>query len=191
MRKLKIVEHVSLDGVMQHENDEQFAHANWTLPYRTPAGLAAVLEAQGSHYDLLLGRRTYDAWATYWPQAGDNPMANRLNAAHKYVVTNRPDGLAWQPAQALGPDPLAAIRALKATPGPDLLVCGSSTLLPELLGQGLADELVLLVYPVLLGYGKRFFSAHAHPSELAFVGSQATSTGVLLNTYRYVGALAA
>lgn len=189
MRKVRIMEHVSLDGVIQHESDENFAHANWTTPYRTPAGLAAVVKAYGSSFDLLLGRRTYDAWADFWPQAGDSPMANNLNAATKYVATHRPDSLTWGPVQDLGADILAGIRALKATDGPDLIVCGSSTLTTVLLEQNLVDEVVLLVYPILLGRGKRLFSNQADPCELAFVSSQATSTGVLLNTYRYVGAL--
>ena len=189
MRKVRIMEHISLDGVIQHENDENFAHGNWTTPYRTPAGLAAVVEAYGSRFDLLLGRRTYDAWAGFWPQAGDSPMANNLNAATKYVATHRPDSLAWGPVQDLGADILAGIRALKATDGPDLIICGSSTLTTVLLEQNLVDEVVLLVYPVLLGRGKRLFSESTDPRELAFVSSQVTSTGVLLNTYRHVGAL--
>ena len=191
MRKLRIMEHISLDGVIQHENGEGFAHGNWTAPYRTPAGLAAVIEAQGSRFDLLLGRRTYDAWAGYWPQAGDNPLANTLNAATKYVATHRPDSLTWGPVADLGAEILAGIHRLKATDGPDLITWGSSTLTSVLLEQGLADEVLLLVYPVLLGRGKRFFSDRATPCELAFVSSQATSTGVLINTYRPVGALRA
>ena len=183
------MEHVSLDGVLQHDDSDGFAYGNWTTPYRTPAGLAAVVEAYGNRFDLLLGRRTYDAWAGFWPQAGDSPMANNLNAATKYVATHRPDSLRWGPVQAVGADILAGIRALKATAGPDLIVCGSSTLTTVLLDQDLVDEVVLLVYPVLLGRGKRLFSTQADPRELAFVSSQVTSTGVLLNTYRHVGAL--
>lgn len=189
MRKIRIMEHISLDGVIQHENGDGFAHANWTTPYRTPAGLAAVVEAYGSSFDLLLGRRTYDAWAGFWPQAGDSPMANSLNRATKYVATHRPESLVWGPAQGLGIDVLEGIRHLKATDGPDLIVCGSSTLTTLLLDQGLVDEVVLLVYPVLLGRGKRLFSTQADPRELAFVSTNATSTGVLLNTYRHVGPL--
>ncbi len=183
------MEHISLDGVIQHDGSEGFAYGNWTTPYRTPAGLAAVVEVYGSRFDLLLGRRTYDAWAAFWPQAGDSPMANGLNAAMKYVATHRPTGLGWGPAQDLGADMLAEIRRIRATDGPDLLVCGSSTLTSVLLGHGLVDEVVLLVYPVLLGRGKRLFADTADPRELAFVSSQVTSTGVLLNTYRHVGAL--
>jgi dihydrofolate reductase len=191
MRKIRIMEHISLDGVIQHDDSDGFAYGNWTTPYRTPAGLAAVVAAYGSRFDLLLGRRTYDAWAGFWPQAGDSPMANGLNAATKYVATHRPDSLGWGPAQDLGPNVIEAIRNIKATDGPDLIVCGSSTLTSVLLNQGLVDEVVLLVYPVLLGRGKRFFSARVGPRELAFISSQATATGVLINTYRHVGALRA
>jgi dihydrofolate reductase len=191
---IKIMEHVSLDGVLdgvfQHEDGEDSAYGGWTIPYRTPAGLAAVIEAQGSSFDLLLGRRTYDAWAEFWPKAGDSPMANRLNAATKYVATHRPDSLEWGPAKGLGADIMAGIRGLKSTDGPDLIVWGSSTLTSALLEQGLVDEVVLIVYPVLLGRGKRFFSDGANPRELAFVSTKVTPTGVLINTYRHVGSLA-
>jgi dihydrofolate reductase len=181
--------HVSLDGVIQHDNQNGFAHGDWTAPYRSPAGLAAVLEAQGPAFDLLLGRRTYDTWADYWPTAGNGPMAQLLNAATKYVATHRPQSLTWGPVQDLGADVLAGVRAVRVAEGPDLLVWGSSTLTSALLGQGLVDEVVLLVYPVLLGQGKRFFADTAGACELALVSTQPLATGVLLNTYRYVGAL--
>ncbi len=189
MRKIRIIEHISLDGVMQHENDEHFNHSGWSNPYRTPTGLAAVVEAHGTSFDLLLGRRTYDAWANFWPNAGDNPMANGLNAATKYVVTHRPESLEWGPAKALGADIIAGIRAIKSTEGPDLVVGGSSTLISILLEEGLVDELVLISYPLLLGSGKRFFSVSAAAQELAFVRTFTTPTGVVINTYKYVGAL--
>lgn len=189
MRKTRVFEHVSLDGVMQHENGEGFTHGGWTAPYRSPAGLELVLEAHGAHFDLLLGRRTYDAWAGFWPRAGNSPMADRLNAATKYVATHRPDSLTWGPVQALGPDIPAGVRGIRSTDGPDLIVAGSSTLTSTLLEEGLVDEVVLIVYPVLLGRGKRFFSDSAYPRELALASTKATPTGVLLNTYRYVGPL--
>jgi dihydrofolate reductase len=189
MRKIKIMEHISLDGVMQHENGEGFEHGGWTTPYRSLEGLAAVLESQGTNIDLLLGRKTYDSWTQYWPKAGDNPMANSLNAATKYVATHRPDSLEWGPAQDLGIDIVAGIRELKSTEGPDLILYGSSTVVAELLEQGLVDEVILMVYPVLLGRGKRFFSDTANARQLAFVSTKTTPTGVQLNTYRYVGAL--
>ncbi|UFH52629.1 dihydrofolate reductase family protein [Spirosoma sp. KNUC1025] len=189
MRKLRILEHISLDGVIQHENDVNFKYGNWTSPYRTQDGLEAVVEAQGSEFDLLLGRRTYDLWSEYWPKARDTPIANGLNAATKYVATHRPESLEWGPFEDLGADIIEGIRAVKSTDGPDLIVWGSSTLTPVLLGQGLADEVVLLVYPVLLGRGKRFFSDSVDPCKLALVNTKVTGTGVLINTYRYVGSL--
>jgi dihydrofolate reductase len=189
MRKIRIMEHISLDGVIQHEDGEGFAHGGWTAPYRTPAGLEAVVEAQGSIFDLLLGRRTYDSWAGFWPKAGNSPIANGLNAATKYVATHRPDSLEWGPVGDLGADVIEGVRGVKSTDGPDLIVWGSSTLTSVLLDQGLVDEVLLLVYPVLLGRGKRFFSDSADPRELAFVSTKVTSTGVLMNTYRHVGPL--
>ncbi len=193
MRKIRIMEHISLDGlldgVFQHEDGKGFTHGGWTIPYRTPAGLEAVLEAQGNIFDLLFGRRTYDAWAEFWPKAWNSPMANGLNAATKYVATHRPDSLKWGPVVDLGADILEGIRGVKSTDGPDLIVWGSSTLTSVLLEQGLVDEVVLIVYPVLLGRGKRFFSDSADPRELAFVSTKATPTGVLINTYRHVGSL--
>ena len=191
MRKIRIMEHTSLDGVIQHEDGEGFAHGGWSTPYRTPAGLAAVLEAQGSAFDLLLGRRTYDLWSEYWPKAGNHPAATRLNAATKYVATHRPDSLKWGPVGDLGADIMEGIRRVKSTDGPDLVVWGSSTLTSVLLEQGLADEVVLLVYPVMLGRGKRFFSDSGDPRELAFVSTKVSPTGVLINTYRHVGSLSA
>ena len=125
MRKIRIFEHISLDGVIQQEDGEGFAHGGWTAPYRTPAGLAAVVEAQGSSFDLLRGRRTYDIWAGYWPKAGNTPTANSLNAATKYVATNRPDSLEWGSVGDLGADIIGGIRRVKSTDGPDLIVWGS------------------------------------------------------------------
>lgn len=192
MRKLRIMEHTSLDGVISpggRNEDSDYAHGGWTAPYRTAAGAQAVAEAYGTSFDLLLGRRTYDLWAAFWPKAGNSPIANGLNAATKYVATHRPDSLTWGPVGNLGTDIMKGVRAVKAKDGPDLILCGSSTLTSVLLEQGLVDEVLLVVYPVLLGQGKRFFSDSADPRELAFVSTKATPTGVFLNTYRYVGSL--
>jgi dihydrofolate reductase len=187
MRKLRIFEHISLDGIIEHEDG--FAYGAWTAPFRNPAGLAAVLEAQGPRFDLVLGRHTYDMWSGYWPRAGNSPMANAINAATKYVATHRPESLAWGPVGKLGADVLEGIRQVKATDGPDLILWGSSTLTTGLLQAGLVDEVVLCVYPVLLGHGKRLWSDNASARELALVSSKSTPTGVMLNTYRYVRAM--
>jgi dihydrofolate reductase len=192
MRKIRICEHISMDGVISPggpNEDSEFARGGWSAPYRTPAGAQALAEAQGSPFDLLLGRRTYDLWASFWPTVKGGPFADGLNAATKYVATHRPDGLGWGPVESLGADILAGVRRVKSNDGPDLVVWGSSTLTPLLLEQGLVDEVVLVVYPVLLGRGTRCFSDSADPRELALVSTKATPSGVLINTYRHVGSL--
>jgi dihydrofolate reductase len=187
MRKIRIFEHTSLDGVISPPGDSEFAKGGWSAAYRSPAGAAALAEVQGTSFDLLLGRHTYDLWASYWPTVKGGPFADSLNAATKYVATHRPDSLGWGPVKDLGADIIDGVRRVKATDGPDLIVWGSSTLTSVLLGQGLVDEVVLIVYPVLLGRGKRFFSDSADPRELALVSTKATPTGVLMNIYRHVG----
>ena len=194
MRKVRIIEHISLDGVIQapggrNEGGDDYAHGGWSTPYRTPDGAAALAERQGKSFDLLLGRRTYDIWASYWPKAENGPIADGLNAATKYVATHRPDSLGWGPVDDLGADIIEGVRGVKSKDGPDLIVWGSSTLTSVLLEQGLVDEVLLLVCPVLLGRGKRFFSDSADPRELALVSTKAASSGVLMNTYRPVGSL--
>lgn len=187
MRKIRIFEHISLDGVIEHGDD--YAYGGWTAPYRSAAGAEAVAETQGTNLDLLLGRRTYDIWSGHWPKVTGGPFADGLNAATKYVATHRPESLEWGPAQDLGVDIIAGVRDVKAMDGPDLIVWGSSTLTTILLGQGLVDEVVLIVYPVLLGRGKRFLSDGTDARELALVSTKAMPTGVLMNTYQHVGAL--
>jgi dihydrofolate reductase len=153
MRKLKLIEHNSLDGVIQiaggPEVDPDFPCGDWTAPYRNPAGSATVLAVYGDSFDLLLGRRTYDLWSGYWPKAPQSPMADRMNAARKHVATHRPGSLEWGPFEGIGPDIVEGVRGIKARDGADLVLSGSSTLTSALLEHGLADEVVLLVYPVL------------------------------------------
>jgi dihydrofolate reductase len=188
-RKIRIFEHISLDGVISPPGDSDFAQGGWMAPYRRPAGAAALAEAQGTSFDLLLGRRTYDLWADFWPKVKGGPFADGLNAATKYVATHRPESLGWGPVEDLGADVMEGVRRVKSKDGPDLIVWGSSTLTSVLLDQGLVDEVVLIVYPVLLDRGKRFFSDNANPRELALVSTKATSSGVLINAYRHVGSL--
>lgn len=187
MRKIRIFEHISLDGVIEHDGD--YTYGAWTASYRSPAGATMLFEAYGPNFDLLLGRHTYDIFSGYWPNAGDFPMANAINAATKYIVTHRPDSLKWGPVQHVSEDTAQAIRDLKSTDGPDLIVLGSSTLTSLLLDKGLADEVVLITYPVLLGRGKRLLSDSIDGRELAFVDSKTTPTGLFINTYKHLGSL--
>ena len=188
MRKLRIFEHVSLDGVIQASDDDGgFPYGDWTEPYRSPAGLEAVTAAQGDRFDLLLGRRTYDMWSGYWPEAPSSPMADGLNAATKFVATHRPDSLSWGPCEALGPDIVEDVRRIKAQEGPDLILWGSSTLTSTLLEHGLADGALLIVYPVLLGTGKRLLAEGTPARSLQLVDAKTLSSGVMLNTYDVAG----
>jgi dihydrofolate reductase len=190
MRTLKLIEHISLDGVIQHSADDgDFPYSDWTAPYRTPAGRDAVLAAQGERFDLLLGRRTYDAWSRFWPKAPSSPMADRLNAATKVIATHRPESLEWGPFEAFGPDIVAGVRRMKSQDGPDLILWGSSTLTSPLLEHGLADEAVLAVYPILLGTGKRFFAEGTPARSFELVRTQAMPSGIILSTYKVDGPL--
>jgi dihydrofolate reductase len=194
MRKIKIIEHISLDGVIQapggpEEDPDGFAYGGWAGPHADPDGGAAIVAAQGEAFDLLLGRRTYDIFAGFWPKAPKSPMADSINAATKYVATHRPKSLEWGPAEGLGADIVEGIRRIKEKNGPHLIVWGSSTLTPVLLEHGLVDEVMLLVFPVLLGTGKRIFSEGAPPRELALVSTTAVGSGVVISTYKPSGPL--
>ena len=190
MRKLKIIEHISLDGVIQHSaDDDDFPYSDWTAPSRSPAGRDALLAAQGENFDLLLGRRTYDIWSGFWPKAPSSPMSDPLNAATKYVVTHRPESLEWGPFERLGPDIVEDIRRIKAQNGPDLILWGSSTLTSTLLEHGLVDEVMLIVYPVLLGKGKRIFAEGTPPRSFELASTQAFPSGIIMNAYKAAGPL--
>jgi dihydrofolate reductase len=190
MRKLRIFEHISLDGVIQASADENnFPYSDWSAPYRTPAGRDMLLARYGEKFDLLLGRRTYDGFSSFWPKAPSSPMADRLNAAKKYVVTHRPESLAWGPFEAVGPDIVEGIRRIQSQDGADLLLMGSSTLTSTVLEHGLADEVVLLVDPVLLGTGKRIFADGTPARAFELASTTATTTGIVVNSYKPVGPL--
>lgn len=191
MRKLKIFEHITLDGVIQHSDDGGFPYGDWTAPYRSAAGRSAIADVQGERFDLLLGRRTYDIWSVHWPKAPSSPMADSLNAATKYVATHRPESLAWGPFESLGPDVVEGVRRIKSQDGPDLILWGSSTLTSLLLEHELADEVVLAFYPILLGTGKRFFADGTPPRSFELLSTQAFPSGVMLNTYKVAGPLKA
>ena len=191
MRKLKIFEHISLDGVIQMSSgpDDDFPYGDWTAPYRSPAGLQVVTDMYGETFDVLFGRRTYDLLGSFWPKAPKSPMADRLNAAMKYVVTHRPESLEWGPSKGIGTNLVESARRLKATDRPDLVLAGSSMLTSALLEHGLADELILLVNPVLLGKGKRLFAEGTPPRAFALGSTKALPSGILVNSYKAAGPL--
>ncbi len=197
MRTIRIIEHISLDGVIQapggpeEDTSGGFKYGGWSAPHDDPGGGEAIVAAHGDAFDLLLGRRTYDIWSGFWPKAPKSPMADSINAATKYVATHRPKSLEWGPVENLGADIVEGVRRIKAQTksGPQLIVWGSSTLTSVLLEHGLADEVVLLVFPVLLGTGKRIFADGTPPRELALVSTKAVPSGVIISTYKPSGPL--
>ena len=189
MRKLKILEHISLDGVIQNSPEDGFPYGDWTAPYRTPAGRDAVIAAQGENFDLLLGRRTYDMWSGFWPKAPSSPIADGINAATKFIATHRPESLEWGPCEGFGPDIVEGVRRIKAQDGGDIILWGSSTLTSTLLEHGLADEVLLIVYPVMLGKGKRFFAEGSPPRSFELVSAKGMPSGIVLSAYKVAGPL--
>lgn len=193
MRKLTIFEYISLDGVIQApggpEEDVSYPYGGWSAPFDDPVVDEALGASHGGPLDLLLGRRTYDIWSGHWPTAGASPIADAFNAATKYVATHRPESLGWGPAEALGPDIAADVRRIKAQAGPELILWGSSEITPALLEHQLADEIVLLVSPVLLGLGKRMFAEGTPPRELKLIRTRIGTSGVVVHTFEPAGPL--
>ncbi|TSE04415.1 dihydrofolate reductase [Mesorhizobium intechi] len=192
MRKIIAATFVSLDGVMQAPGGPEedpvggFKFGGWTFHYFDEVGGAAMDELFSKPFALLLGRRTYDIFAAYWPYQKD-PIADAFNPATKYAATHRPDTLTWQNTQWLGEDIVAALRRLTQQDGPDLLIQGSADLIQTLLANGLIDEIRLMIFPLLLGKGKRLFGDDAMPAAFKLVKSQTTSTGVIIATYERSG----
>jgi dihydrofolate reductase len=192
MRKLIVPAFISLDGVIQAPGGPQedtsgdFAHGGWVWPYADESEevMGGVFERP---FALLLGRRTYDIFASYWPHvpkdAPHRGIADLFNGTAKHVATHHPDTLEWQNSHGLGSDITAAVRELKRGDGPNLVTQGSSELVHQLLATDLVDELLLLVYPVLLGLGNRLFDDRAQASAFHLEESKPTSKGVLVNRY--------
>jgi dihydrofolate reductase len=188
MRKVIVLSFVSLDGVMQApggpEEDESggFKYGGWTVPYFDEKA-GEEMDAQMNHpFDLLLGRKTYDIFASYWPKHTEGPAA-ALNNAHKYVASHRPMKLEWQNSTQLKGDAAEAVRKLKAGDGPELQVHGSSDFIQTLLKNDLVDELWLKIFPVTLGGGKRLFGDGTSPAAFKVVKSTAMPSGVIFASY--------
>lgn len=195
MRRLTTAAFVSLDGVMQapggpdEDTSGGFAYGGWVAPHWDDLTGATVDRVFAGPVALLLGRRTYDIWAGYWPHAGEGSIATKFNGAAKYVATHRPESLGWGPAKNLGTDIVAGIRRLKAQEGPDLVAWGSSSVAAALLEHGLADEVVLIVVPVILGTGKRIFPEGTPPRELKLIRSRTGTSGLMIHTFEPAGQL--
>jgi dihydrofolate reductase len=192
MRKLIAAAFVSLDGVMQApggvEEDPSggFAFGGWTAPF-WDGTFTPFMDVFGQPFDLLLGRKTYDIFAAYWPEHQEIPIGPLFNRVTKYVATSSPDTLAWQNAVGLSGDVPAEIASLKQGNGPNLLTQGSSVLLHALLANDLIDELRLMTFPVILGDGKRWFDAGTRPAGFTLERSATTTTGVTSSLFKRAG----
>jgi dihydrofolate reductase len=198
MRKIVVATFTSLDGVMQAPGGPQedptagFALGGWTAPHFDQALGAAIGEVFGRPFDLLLGRKTYDIFAAHWPFVTDpNDLARASNQATKYVASRSSPKLAWENSRLLGKDVVASLKKLKGENGPDLLVQGSSELLQTLWRNRLIDDFSVLIFPVLLGKGKRLFGDGATPAGLKLVKAQSYPTGVIVAHYQPDGAVKA
>ena len=193
MRTLIVAEFISLDGVIQApggpEEDPkgEFHLGGWAAPYDDEAIGQSGQDLYSQPFDLLLGRRTYDIWAPYWPQVpADSPargIADLFNSVRKLVATHRPESLDWQNSHALKGNITDAVAALKRQGGASLLTWGSGDMVRQLLAAGLVDELRLLIHPVVLGRGKRLFDDTAQPSAFTLAHSAITPGGVLITRY--------
>jgi dihydrofolate reductase len=196
MRKLIAAAFVSLDGVMQapggppEDPSGGFTHGGWTVTYWDEPMGRFMDEMFSGPFDLLLGRRTYEIFAAHWPFVGSgDPIAERFNAVTKYVATSSAQPLDWQNSVALRGDAAAAIGRLKQGDGPTLLTQGSSVLLQTLLAHDLVDEFRLLVFPLILGSGKRLFGGGAKPGALTLTATSVSTSGVIMSIYERAGAI--
>ena len=190
MRRLIASTFVSLDGIMQApgapEEDPTggFSHGGWITNYIDESVDLSVSGFDGTGRELVLGRRTYEIFEAYWPyQPDENPIAVTLNAARKYVASRTLRTLQWNNSTLLEGDVVAAVSALKASPGPDLQIIGSGNLIQTLQAASLIDEYNVWAFPIVLGRGKRLFEETTTPFALRLVGSQLSSTGVVMSTY--------
>ncbi|MFE3249573.1 dihydrofolate reductase family protein [Streptomyces sp. NPDC059209] len=191
MGLLAVVNFVSLDGVMQsvlsadEDRDGGFEHGGWVLPYVDEAVERFMSGATAGAGALLLGRRTYEIFAATWPYADMNdPAVAAMNAMPKYVASRTLRDPGWANTTVLGADPAAEVRRVKAASEGETLVLGSGGLLGTLIGADLVDEYRLLVFPLVLGSGKRLFTDGRSPRGLRLTATEPTSSGVLINTYR-------
>lgn len=194
MRQVIAIHHISLDGVIQGPGgrDEDTRHGfdrgGWIGDFSDPVLSKVIVKTiTAGKYDLLLGRRTYDIWAPYWPHHSDHPIGRAFNRATKYVATRRRRQLAWENSRRIDGDVVKAVRKLKTATGPEIHVWGSGDLLQTLMSAQLIDEHRLWIYPVILGQGLRLFEEGLPAQHLALVKSRRTPAGILLNTYRPVG----
>src|SRR4051794_4412760 len=189
MRKLTGAVFVSLDGVMQapggpnEDPSGGFRFGGWTFPYWDEDMSGPFGKVIDAEYDLLLGKRTYDIFAAYWPYNQDNPIGSKFQRINKYVLTHSDEPLSWEHSQKLSGDTAEAVAELKRSDGRDLLIQGSSTLYVPLLAAGLIDRLIIMIFPLVLGEGKRIFDGSQTPGSLKLIDHSVSNKGVVFLSY--------
>jgi dihydrofolate reductase len=193
MRKIIVLEHISRDGVIQapggpdEDTSGGFAYGGWTAPYSDEV-LGTILRSQMNlPFDLLLGRKTFDIWAPYWPQHADAWPG--VMTATKYVASNTMTSHEWQPSMFLNGDIAEKVAKIKHQPGPDLNVWGSGNLLQTLIKHDLVDVFWLMIYPITLGGGKRLFADGTIPAAFKVKESIVAPSGVIIMNYERAGAI--
>ncbi len=192
MRKLTGAVFQSLDGVMQAPGGPEedptggFRFGGWVQPL-WGADMGPFEGLIMGEYDLLLGKRTYDIFAAYWPHNQDDPIGAKFQAINKYVLTHSAEPLEWENSHRISGETADAVAEIKKSDGRDLLIQGSSTLYVPLLAAGLIDRLMLMTFPVLLGEGKRILDGSQRPGALKLIDHFVTNAGVVLTTYEPAG----
>jgi dihydrofolate reductase len=192
MRKINVLTFMTMDGIMQapggpeEDTSGGFRHGGWSVGYFDEFVGQEMAKEMGQKFDLLLGRRTYDIFASHWPHVND-PGADPINNATKYVATNRPIPKDWKKTVRLEGDVVEAIRKLKEGSGPELQVHGSGTLIQTLLKHDLVDALWLKIFPVTIGSGRRLFAEGTACAGFELVESSASPSGVIIAMYRRAG----
>jgi len=193
MRKLIVSTFLTLDGVMQapggpgEDEEGGFAHGGWSVNYWDEQMGDVMGASMSNPFDLVLGRKTYDIFAAYWPHATEEDGAKPLNDATKYVASRSRPTLEWSNSVLIEPDVVEGIAALKEQDGPELQVHGSGDLIQTLMRHNLIDQYRLWVFPLVIGSGKRLFSDGTIPLGLTLVDSHVSTTGVMIGTYEPAG----
>lgn len=187
MRKIVVLEHISLDGVIQgpggpdEDTSGGFAHGGWISPHSDAMLGTALRRQMNLPFDLLLGRKTFDIWAPYWPHHAD--AWPNVNTATKYIASNTITFGEWHPSVFLNGDVAEKVAKIKQQQGPDLHVWGSANLLQTLIKHDLVDTFWLMIYPITLGVGKRLFADGTIPMAFKVTESQVTPSGVIVVNY--------
>lgn len=193
MRKLSVNTFVTLDGVMQapggpdEDRSGGFAHGGWSVNYWDQTMMDSMGEYMGKQFDLLLGRKTYEIFAAYWPKKENDPTGDALNGATKHVASRTLKSVEWQNSTLITGDVADYIRKLKEQPGPEIQIHGSGDLIQTLLGHDVIDEFRIWTFPLVLGTGKRLFAGGTVPSGLKVSDSTTSGTGVVFTTYNHAG----